>query len=331
MIPGEFARIRAFSRLAPTGPGVVLGIGDDAAVLTATPGRDLVVTQDALVEGVHFRRAWQPAESLGRKAVAVSLSDVAAMGATPRFVLLTLAVPTDLPASWATSAVRGAVERAGGAGAYLVGGDTVRSVGPIMIDCTCIGEVLSGQAASRGGALPGDYLAVTGSVGAAAAGLRLLEEGVPPGLSAAVADALRRALLDPPARLAEGRRLAVWAHALVDLSDGVAGAAQAICRASNVGCRLDGRALPVAAAARRYAQARGIDPLDLALTGGEDYELMAALPAGPDGQPPELPDVPLTLIGRVTAATARVVVRPDGSRHRLPGGYDAFTAAVTPD
>lgn len=321
--PGEFERIAAFARLVPPQPGVVVGIGDDAAVLSVGTASRWLATQDCLIEDIHFRRTWTTPQALGRKALAVSLSDIAAMGGTPKFALATLALPVDVSPEWAVSCMKGLVDRAAPHNVALVGGDTVRSPGPIMVDVCVIGEAPT-RPSLRSGAQPGDILAVTGPVGGAAAGLRLLEGEVAESLAPFDRDILVAAFWDPPARIAEGRRLADHAHALVDLSDGLAGAVYALSRSSGLGCVLDAERIPLSPALIDYAAALDLDPLEIALRGGEDYELCAALAPNLLPSPGRINGVFLYPIGHVTTSPQRTLRRPNGLETPLTEGYDAF-------
>lgn len=220
------ARVRARTGRAPA--WAVIGIGDDAAVVEPARGELDVITTDSLVEDVHFRRAWSSARSIGRKAVAINLSDLAAMGATPRSIVLSLLLPPALPLRDFDELIEGVLEEASAAGASLVGGDIARSPGPLAINITAIGSAGRRRVLTRGGGRPGDELYVTGSIGAAAAGLGLLETGTArDGLDAALAECVQRFEL-PAARLRCGRAVAAHrgATACMDLSDGLADASR---------------------------------------------------------------------------------------------------------
>jgi thiamine-monophosphate kinase len=245
---GEFGLLAELERR-----GLVRGQGAEGAVLAD----GVVVTQDALVEGVHFRRAWTSWRDLGYKAAAVNLSDLAAMGAEPEALLVALALPLDTEAEWVAELYEGLRE----SGVPVEGGDTTRAEG-LVVTVTAVGR--SERVPGRAGAVPGDLLVVTGPLGGAAAGLHALREGL------AGFDELVALHRRPPIRLAEGRRLAAAAHALVDLSDGIAGDAARIAERS--GCRivLEPERIP---RVPRTEEVAGLPFWTL----GEDYELLAAL------------------------------------------------------
>lgn len=313
--------IAAIRRVAGTGPGVVVGIGDDAAVLSPGTGES-VVTTDVLVQGVHFTSAIA-ARDLGAKAIAVNVSDIAAMGASPRWVTCSLAMPEDTEPSWVVELAGGMKDACDEYACSLVGGDLSRG-DAIFIAVTVGGEVAPGRAVLRSGARPGDALVVTGELGAAAGG-RMLEER-PDLVGSHWARGLLEAHHRPVARVAEGFILAgAGASAMMDVSDGLLLDASRLCAASGVGARLDLDAVPVAADLRPLAGAMGIDALDLALRGGEDYELLAAVaPEAVEGLIEAFADrtgTSLTRIGEIVAADGLM----DASGAALePAGWDHF-------
>ena len=262
---GEFdliARIRA--RVA-TRADVVLGIGDDAALLAPPPGRQLVVTADTLNDGVHFPRGTSPAD-VGWKALAVNLSDLASMGAEPAWCTLSLSLPQSDPA-WIEGFLDGFLDLAGQHDIALVGGDTTR--GPLSIAVTAMGLVEPGRALRRDGARVGDEVWVTGTLGDAAGGLALLDrEPVP---------ALRARLDRPTPRVAAGRALAGIATACVDVSDGLLADLGHVCARSHVAARIDVDALPASAALMEVIGEA--DRIALQASGGDDYELCFTAPA----------------------------------------------------
>jgi thiamine-monophosphate kinase len=270
-------RIRA--RAGAPAPWITLGIGDDAAVIVPERGRVDVVTTDSLVEDVHFRREWTDAAAIGHKSLAVNLSDLAAMGASPRAAFLSLALPVTLALGEFDAMIDGFAALAERERVPLAGGNLTRSPQPIVIDVTLIGSAHPRRLLTRSGGRPGDALYVTGSAGGAAAGLAMLRAGVDrASLDEARLDCLRRHER-PDARLSSGVQVARnrAASACVDLSDGLADAARRIADASGCGVELDAAAIPVHPGARAWADAAGADPVALAVSGGEDYELLFAV------------------------------------------------------
>ena len=311
---GEFdliARIRA--RVA-TRADVVLGIGDDAALLAPPPGRQLVVTADTLNDGVHFPRGTSPAD-VGWKALAVNLSDLASMGAEPAWCTLSLSLPQSDPA-WIEGFLDGFLDLAGQHDIALVGGDTTR--GPLSIAVTAMGLVEPGRALRRDGARVGDEVWVTGTLGDAAGGLALLDrEPVP---------ALRARLDRPTPRVAAGRALAGIATACVDVSDGLLADLGHVCARSHVAARIDVDALPASAALME-----GIgeaDRIALQASGGDDYELCFTAPAdaGADiGAVSAQLGLRITRIGRIVAGEGVHPVDAKSQPWSSPRrGYDHF-------
>jgi thiamine-monophosphate kinase len=270
---GEFELIeRWFAQLGARRDDVVLGVGDDGALLSPPAGQELVAVLDTLVQGTHFL-ADAPPESVGHRALAVNLSDIAAMGAEPAWALLALTLP-QLDAEWLERFAQGFGALAREHGVALVGGDTTR--GPLAVSVQLQGFVAPGTALRRRGARPGDLLCVTGTPGDAAAGLEIARGGADP------RDAAERALLDrfhfPTPRLATGQQLRGFASACIDVSDGLAGDAGKLAAASGCGVVIDVGMLPLSQALRgRCGEARARVH---ALQGGDDYELCFALPRG---------------------------------------------------
>jgi thiamine-monophosphate kinase len=274
---GLIARLRTLAGASPS--SVVLGIGDDAAVLEPARGMLDVLTTDSLVEGVHFRREWTSAAAIGHKALAVNLSDLAAMGAAPRASLLSLALPVDFPLADFDALVGGFVALASASGAALVGGNLTRSPGPLVVDVTAVGGVGRRRMLRRDGARPGDELYVTGRIGAAAAGLAMLQAGQGRDtIDAAGLQCVER-YERPQARTRCGHIAGRTrsAAAAMDLSDGLADAARQMARASGVGVVLQASALPIHEGAAAWTSRAGVDPVSFALAGGEDYELAFAV------------------------------------------------------
>ena len=298
---------------------ILLGIGDDAALVRG-PER-LLLTTDILVEGEDFRIADHPPRLLGRKALNVNLSDIAAMGGRPLHALVGMALPGDIDESWLRQFMTGFRSAAREAGVALVGGDLSQAE-KIMIAVMVTGEVKS--PVRRGGAKPGDGIFVSGTLGDAAAGLRLLEKGGIRGVVKPVRP-LIGAFLDPAPRLKLGALLAGkgLASAMIDLSDGLSVDLAHICGESGVGAEVEAARVPVSEALTRFAR----DPLDLALNGGEDFELLFTV------RPAKIAAVEalasrhaLTRIGRITGGRSIRLVGPGGKKKPLrAGGFEHFS------
>jgi thiamine-monophosphate kinase len=330
---GEFellARIR--DRLPQAGPQIALGSGDDAAI--SVPSGATATSVDALIDGVHFRREWSSLGQIGGKALAVALSDLAAMGAEPGEAYVVLGIPADLDEDGCLELLDGLTRVAAETGTTLAGGDVTRAPA-LSLAVTVVGHAeKADDLVTRSGARPGDALVVTGELGGAAAGLQLLESstslrssfvGHSPTNSERSAALIARQL-EPRPRLEAGRALAkAGATAMIDLSDGLGGDAGHIASASGVGLRIDAATLPITPGVAEVAGAAGKDPLQLAVSGGEDYELLAALP-------PDLLDAAtvavekasgtkLTRVGEVVAGEGIEIRLPDGGLLR-PTGFD---------
>jgi thiamine-monophosphate kinase len=314
-------------------PGVRLGLGDDAA-LVEVGGHLEVLTTDLLIEGVHFRRHTTSAHDLGYKAMVVNVSDVAAMGGSPRHALVSLGIPPEIDMTWVVELYAGLRDAAGEYAASIVGGDTSRSP-TVVIGVALTGEVGHDLAITRSGARPGDRVVVTGTLGAAAGGLRLSEAERPD--ARAIASSAGRELLmaqaRPQARVGEGQTLArEGATAMIDVSDGLAIDLFRLCRESGVGAAVTLANVPVSPAVVELAPALGVDPLALALGGGEDYELLATLPAQAVSLTTELLrdrfGTPLTDIGEIREGRELVAVGSDGTERPLtPQGWDHFAGS----
>jgi len=333
---------RVRERVPKPGPEVTLGIGDDAAVLDLPKGERVLVSTDALVEGVHFLRQTVPSRFIGRKAVAINVSDIAAMGGRPVGVLMSLMTPMDSGVGELLELFDGFIERAGELGVDLVGGNLSSSPGPMAVDVTIIGVSRGRRVLQRRGARVGDAVYVSGRLGASAEGLRLLGEGmalsatgsliVPKALrsgSLPLAEQCLRAHIDPVPRLALGEFLCEHgiASACIDLSDGLARDLNRLCRASGVGSRIEESALPIHAGVLAWEGLRKSPPLDMALGGGEDYELLFTT-----GRERQLDDwrqegrVAVTRIGEVRESEEGVglVTREGSVRPLEPTGWDHF-------
>jgi thiamine-monophosphate kinase len=262
---------RITSRLTPPPPWILVGIGDDAAVVEPVRNQVEVFTVDSIVEGVHFDRRFTPPDAIGHRALAVNLSDLAAMGATPRLVLLSMALPADLPCEQFDAIADGFAALASRHQVQVAGGNLTRSPGPLVLDVTAIGAAKRRGVLTRRGAKPGDSVYVTGTVGGARAGLQALR------LSAEtqLAPCVERYLFPQPrtkAGVLLGRNRA--ATACMDLSDGLADGIRQIAEASAVGMTIERSAIPVQPEARSWFDSRNTDPVVEALAGGDDYELI---------------------------------------------------------
>lgn len=325
--------VRAIRKvLSGEAPGVVIGIGDDAAVVDAGP-HHTILTTDMLVEGVHFERAAASAHDIGHKALTVNISDVAAMGGSPRFALVSIGIPPDTETSWVIELYAGIREAAGDYGLAVIGGDT-NSAGKVVLSVTVVGAVARDHAVTRSGARRGDRLVVTGSLGAAAGGFRLAQaepHEVREALASEWGRRLVQAHLRPAARVGEGETLAsAGATAMIDISDGLALDLSRLCAESGVGATVTLADVPVADGLEDLAKALEgrIDPLDLALHGGEDYELLATLPADAvEGAAEKLAErfgTGLSVIGAVTEE-GLVALGEDGAERPLePRGWEHF-------
>jgi thiamine-monophosphate kinase len=306
---------------------VRLGSGDDAAV--TVPGGAVATSVDALVEGVHFRRETATLRQVGRKAISTALSDLAAMGAAPGEAYVWLGAPEGMDEAELLEVGEGLASVAAETGTTIAGGDLTRA--PVLsLAVTVTGHAPNADAfVTRAGARPGDVLAVTGELGGAAAGLALLEREPDDGPEHTAADVLRARQLDPTPRLAAGQALAAaGATAMIDISDGLAGDAHHVAEASDALLVIDADAIPVAPGLAAIAAAADRDPLELAVSGGEDYELLAALPPEVLARAHEALaalGTPLTTIGRVEAAAdgrARAEIRRRGGEAVPNRGFD---------
>ena len=317
---GEFGLIDRIARRVRNPPSVVLGIGDDAAALLPTPGTLTLITSDMLLEGVHFDLDFCDPQSLGRKSLAVNLSDLAAMGAIPRQFLLSIALPSTTALEFVDGFMSGITEQAERFGVTLVGGDTCASLGGLAISITALGEQCPERVVKRSGAAPGDLVCLTGTVGDAALGLAELRRGVRQGFLVA-------RQLDPTPRVAAGVALAQAgiASAMIDVSDGVLGDLAHICELSGVGARLEVGRLPLS---DEYRAACGADPYALALSGGEDYELLFCVPRERCAQAEALLQslgLRFSVTGEIIRGSTVQLVAPGGGAYQVQRrGFDHF-------
>jgi thiamine-monophosphate kinase len=309
----ELALIERIAARTALHPGTTLGIGDDAAILDLDG--PAVVTQDMLVEGVHFRRATTSLGDLGAKAVAVNLSDLAAMGVEPVAVIVGLGLPHGFSANGAADALSAGIEEMAAAHGVTVAGGDITLAPVLVLSITAIGRPAKGVAPlRRSGGMPGDLLCVTGALGASAAGLALLEDPLLlPGL--AERTDLVRAHRVPAPRIGAGLLLAAGgARAMMDISDGLAIDAGRLSRACGARARIDLAELPVAGGVAPVARALGQDPRILAATGGEDFELLVAVPPERLDALADAIDQPLTPVGALIEGPPGLDVRDEAGR-----------------
>ena len=331
---GERALIERITSRLPGRPWIVVGPGDDAAVVQTERGTHEVLTTDVQVEGVHFDRRFVSPEAIGFRALAVNLSDLAAMGASPRAALLSLVLPDALAVDVVDGLLDGMLALADRCRVALVGGNIARSPGPLIVDVTATGSVRPRRVLTRTGARPGDSVYVTGTIGDALVGLRVLQEGS----EASSHDPLngrqefarqKERYLRPEPRVRAGLLLARnrAASACMDLSDGLADGLRQIAHASHVGIAVDADALPISDTVRRWHTDRGADAVVATLDGGDDYELLFTVRPSHRGRLRgvrySLADLPMTRIGVVTG-DERLVVRTAAADRELPSGYEHF-------
>jgi thiamine-monophosphate kinase len=321
---GEHALITRITARLAMPPWVLVGPGDDAAVIEPERGALEVITTDAQVEGIHFDRRFVPPDAIGYRALAVNLSDLAAMGAQPRAAVLSLALPDAMDAAVVDGVVDGLLVLAAAQRVTIVGGNITRTTGPMMIDITALGSVRRRRVLTRSAARPGDEVWVTGMLGDAAVGLQSLRDG-----GGGPTPCEHRYLRPEPrvrAGLVVGRNRA--ASSCMDLSDGLADAVRQVAAASHVGMRIDAAALPISDESRTWHARRGDDAVRTALAGGDDYELLFTVRPAQRGRFRGacrlLGQVPITRIGVVTKETELVLKSGDAS-HELPAGYQHFT------
>jgi len=332
-LPAERELIDHIRRRLPAPPAsVIVGPGDDAAVIAPERGGMQVLTIDALIEGIHFDRRFSSLADVGYKALAVNVSDLAAMGASPHFALLSLMLPDGLTLADVDLLLDGILEIAAATRVAIIGGNISRSPGPLILDVTAGGSVRPRRVLTRGGGKPGDDLYVTGSIGAAGAGLDWLRtHGSPSGAADGPAGMLacirRHQRPEPRVRigLLLGRNRA--ASACMDLSDGLADAVTQLAESSGTGATIEASALPIDPTAGDWFASRGLDPVRTALSHGDDYELLFAVPRKSRGRlrhvQRETRGVALTRIGTLIA-DAGVRLFRDGVAEELPQGFSHF-------
>jgi thiamine-monophosphate kinase len=330
-------------KIPEPGSRIELGVGDDAACLSLEAGEKALLSSDVLVEGIHFTRGTLPPRFIGRKAVAVNVSDIAAMGGRPVAIMVSLSVPADISVEELFEFFDGALGRCRELDVELVGGNLASSPGPIVVDVSILGETVGGKLLMRSGARSGDSIFLSGKLGASAQGLNLLKEGL--ALSAAgallvpaklrggpvpLAESCIRAHMDPEPRVELGRFLCdeAAASACIDISDGLDRDLTRLCRESGVGARIEETALPIDPGVLAWESLMRRPPLERALSGGEEYELLftssheQALDGWSDDR-----GVPVTRIGTITEAHGIKLKLRDGAEREIhAGGWDHFLA-----
>ena len=317
---GEFGLIRKIQQQAGSAAHLVKGIGDDCAIQHQRAGWELLTSTDLLIEGVHFNRQWINMEDLGRKAAAVNISDIAAMGGQPKSLFLGVASPTDIAVAELEMFTCGFLREIERYGATLAGGDTCRSLGPLLISVTVQGEVEAGKAICRSGAQLGDAIYVSGTLGDSALALEKLLQGEPP------TPFLLERHNTPTPRVELGRYLATHqlASAMLDLSDGLLSDLVHILQSSGVGAEIELEALPLSDEFSLACQ-QNEQLIDLALAGGEDYELLLTSP-NQELSEVAIGGLKLTRVGTVRQGSGLAIKKPDGSLYQCSrGGFDHFS------
>jgi thiamine-monophosphate kinase len=316
------ATIRQRVKASSTGRGrsavVSTGIGDDCALLHLPAGYETLVTTDFSLEGVHFRREWHPADAVGHRCLTRGLSDIAAMGGKPVAAFLSLALPRDLPQRWVAQFIRGLMRLAGKYGVTLAGGDTAASPSGVLADIVVVGSVPQGKAILRSGARPGDRIYVSGELGGSAATIAELRAHPKNKLNASGYP--RHFYPEPRIELGRILREKSLATAMIDLSDGLSTDLEHICEESGVGAEIEEASVPLS----RVGKATREVNLDLALHGGEDYELLFTAPAG-KRVPSQIAGVKLTCIGCVARSKKVLIHDANGIRREFKArGWEHF-------
>ena len=316
------------SILGPRASGALrLGIGDDSAILSPKGRNDWVLSCDAFLEGVHFLAKAHPPDSVGYKSPVRAASDLVAMGAAPRYFLMTLALPSSRIGTWLDAFLSGMARAARYLGMRLIGGDTTKS-DSVSISITVLGEVSRGRALTRAGARPGDLIYVTGKLGRAQLGLDLVRANL--ARRGELRDVLRQHLYPRiPVKLGEWLARNQIASAMMDVSDGLSTDLGRLCSASRVGARIEAQLVPcvsIPAGLFRRSRKLKLDPLQMALHGGDDYGLLIAIPRRRVNRLQRAPDFSsLTCIGEITPGRRILLVNDDGSATPLEThGWDPF-------
>ncbi len=321
---GEFGLIARIASRVKQGAGVEIGIGDDAAATRPAEGALMLSTSDMLVEGIHFDLSLCDPVTLGRKALSVNLSDIAAMGGEPRHFLLSMAIPSCIPVEFLDDLICGMLSRAEQFGVSLIGGDTCSSKGGLVISITVIGEQLPEKVIRRRGASPGDVVFVTGTLGDSALGLEMLKKGER-------GSPATQKHLDPFPRVREGIALAEARipTAMIDVSDGLLADLGHILECSAAGARLELEKIPLSPFFHEKCSPLSDQSFSLALAGGEDYELLFTAPALRGEEISVLSErlgTPVTAVGEITADGKLSVISGDGSEYRVvKRGFNHFS------
>lgn len=314
-IGGEFAFIKRVTGMKYHDPALIQGVGDDCAVLEYTADRYMLVTVDMMVEGTHFSTEWYTPHQVGMKLMEVNVSDIIAMGGTPRWAFISLALTAHTEVEFMDEFYRGLYDSAKKHGVALAGGDTTLGK-ELALNLALIGDVDKDAVRLRSGAVPGDIICVTGTLGKSEAGLRLLLAGR--------RDGYLDGYLEPKSRLAEeGCLIARRARAMIDVSDGLASEVGHLCEESGTGARIDWKTIPLSSRTLEAARAVGGDPRRYALYGGEDFELVFTIPPGAvDELKKSFAD--FTAVGEILPKEQGIFVDRDGDRLALKSGFDHF-------
>jgi thiamine-monophosphate kinase len=334
---GEFGLIERIKKLVGIqDKGVVVGIGDDSAILRLSPGRLLLCTSDTLIEGVHFDLDMISPKQLGKRAMVTNLSDIAGMGGAPRYAMISVGLTGKVSVEFVDEIFRGLKIAAQSYKVSIVGGDTVHSPSGLIISIAILGEIEEGYAILRSGARPGDEILVTGDIGASEAGLATLKAATSYQLPDARKGRAIEKHLTPVARVKEGRIIAqrMLATSMIDISDGLVGDINHVCNLSRVGAKIWQARIPISQETRGIARKLKFNPLDFALYGGEDFELLFTAPPEKAREAIEIlgkeTKTPVSRIGEITPRKEGIqLINSDGSHTKLEHrGYEHFKSGV---
>jgi thiamine-monophosphate kinase len=307
-IGGEFALINRVTRPG----GALVGIGDDAAVLKYTRDRHQLLTTDMLCQDDHFKLEWFTPRQIGLKAMESNVSDIAAMGGLPTYAVISLSLTPDTTVEFVEGFYEGLYESADRHNVRIIGGDMTHA-SIVVVNVALLGEVEKDMLCLRSAAKVGDLICVTGDLGRSAAGLELLKSGAKGNVMGH---------LEPRCRLKEARKIARYANAMIDVSDGLASEVNHICEMSGVGAILFKDLIPISKYTKDAAMRTGKDPYGFALSGGEDYELVYTVPQKDLGK--IRVDCPVTVVGKILPKRKRTTIYDGRGRRPLRGGYDHF-------